>query len=159
MGLLNPAEHGECFVTKDGAETDLDLGHYERFLDVEQTQKNASLAGRIMLELIQSERDGKLSGKTVQVIPHFTGAIQDKIMEAAGESDVHIVETGGTVGDYEGVAFIEAIRELAQKVGRANCLFMHVVYVPFIELQKNLRQSRRKMPCKICVATVFSLMR
>ncbi len=138
-GLLNPAEHGECFVTKDGAETDLDLGHYERFLDVEQTQKNASLAGRIMLELIQSERDGKLSGKTVQVIPHFTGAIQDKIIEAAGESDVHIVEIGGTVGDYEGVAFVEAIRELAQKIGRANCLFMHVVYVPFIGTSKEFK--------------------
>jgi CTP synthase len=120
-GLLNPAEHGECFVTKDGAETDLDLGHYERFLDIELTQKNASLAGRIMSELIASERAGKLSGKTVQVIPHFTNAIQEKIAQAAEGSDVHIVEIGGTVGDYEGLAFIEAIREFGQKVGRTKC--------------------------------------
>ena len=142
-GLLNPAEHGECFVTKDGAETDLDLGHYERFLDIELTQKNASLAGRIMSELIASERAGKLSGKTVQLVPHFTYAIQDKIVDAAvGDerpSDVHIVEIGGTVGDYEGLAFVEAIRELAQRVGRENCLFIHVVYVPFIGTSKEFK--------------------
>jgi CTP synthase len=131
-GLLNPAEHGECFVTKDGAETDLDLGHYERFLDIELTQKNASLAGQIMSEMIASERAGQLRGKTVQLVPHFTNAIQQKIIEASEGSDVHIVEIGGTVGDYEGLAFIEAIRELGQKVGRENCLFIHVVYVPFI---------------------------
>ena len=139
-GLLNPAEHGECFVTKDGAETDLDLGHYERFLDIELTQKNASLAGQIMSELIADERAGKLSGKTVQVVPHFTNAIQDKIAEAANGSDVHIVEIGGTVGDYEGLAFVEAIREFSQqRVGRENCLFMHVVYVPFIGTTKEFK--------------------
>lgn len=138
-GLLNPKEHGECFVTKDGAETDLDLGHYERFLDIELTQKNASLAGRIMLDLIQSERDGKLSGKTVQMVPHFTQAIQAKIAAAAKGSDVHIVEIGGTVGDYEGLAFIEAIREFGQKVGLENCLYLHVVYVPFIGASKEFK--------------------
>ena len=142
-GLLNPAEHGECFVTKDGAETDLDLGHYERFLDIELTQKNASLAGRILSELIASERAGKLSGKTVQLVPHFTYAIQDKIADAAfvddRPSDVHIVEIGGTVGDYEGLAFVEAIREFAARVGRENCLFMHVVYVPFIGTSKEFK--------------------
>ena len=138
-GLLNPAEHGECFVTKDGAETDLDLGHYERFLDVELTQKNASLAGRIMSELIADERAGNLRGKTVQVVTHFTNAIQDKIAEAAEGSDVHIVEIGGTVGDYEGLAFIEAIREFAAKVGRENCLYVHVVYVPFIGTSKEFK--------------------
>ncbi len=138
-GLLNPAEHGECFVTKDGAETDLDLGHYERFLDIELTQKNASLAGRIMSELIQSERDGKLRGKTVQMVPHFTNAIQAKIAEAAKGSDVHIVEIGGTVGDYEGLAFIEAIREFGLKAGRENCLYVHVVYVPFIGTSKEFK--------------------
>ena len=142
-GLLNPAEHGECFVTKDGAETDLDLGHYERFLDIELTQKNASLAGRIMSDLIASERAGKLRGKTVQLVPHFTYAIQDRIVNAAfvGDqpSDVHIVEIGGTVGDYEGLAFVEAIRELAARVGRENCLFMHVVYVPFIGTSKEFK--------------------
>ena len=142
-GLLNPAEHGECYVTKDGAETDLDLGHYERFLDIELTQKNASLAGKIMSELIASERAGHLRGKTVQLVPHFTYAIQDKIVDAAfvGDqpSDVHIVEIGGTVGDYEGLAFVEAIRELAARVGRENCLFMHVVYVPFIGTSKEFK--------------------
>jgi CTP synthase len=138
-GLLNPAEHGECFVTKNGAETDLDLGHYERFLDIELTQQNASLAGRIMSELIASERAGKLSGKTVQVIPHFTNAIQDKIAAAAEGSDVHIVEIGGTVGDYEGLAFVEAIREFGQRVGRENCMYVHVVYVPFIGTSKEFK--------------------
>ncbi len=138
-GLLNPAEHGECFVTKDGAETDLDLGHYERFLDIELTQKNASLAGRIMSELIADERAGNLRGKTVQVVPHFTNAIQDKIAEAANGSDVHIVEIGGTVGDYEGLAFVEAIREFSARVGRENCLYIHVVYVPFIGTSKEFK--------------------
>ena len=138
-GLLNPKEHGECFVTKDGAETDLDLGHYERFLDIELTQKNATLSGRLMLDLIEKERAGGFGGKTVQLVPHLTGAIQDKIVEAGQGSDVHIVEIGGTVGDYESLSFIEAIREFAWKHGRENCLFIHVVYVPFIETSKEFK--------------------
>lgn len=138
-GLLNPVEHGECFVTRDGAETDLDLGHYERFLDLELTQKNATLSGRLLLDLIQQERAGKFGGKTVQLVPHLTNSIQEKISEAAAESDVHIVEIGGTVGDYEGLSFVEAIREFAWKVGRENCLFIHVVYVPFIETSKEFK--------------------
>jgi len=138
-GLLNPREHGECFVTKDGAETDLDLGHYERFLDVELTQKNATLSGRLLLDLISDERAGKFSGKTVQLVPHLTQAIQRAIVEASTDSEVHIVEIGGTVGDYEGLSYIEAIREFAQKVGRANCLFIHVVYVPFIGTSKEFK--------------------
>lgn len=138
-GLLNPAEHGECFVTKDGAETDLDLGHYERFLDIELTQKNATLAGRLFSNLLSDERAGKFGGKTVQLIPHFTGAIQDTIVEASRGSDVHIVEIGGTVGDYEGLSFLEAIREFSQKVGRENCLFVHVVYVPFLGTSKEFK--------------------
>lgn len=138
-GLLNPAEHGECFVTKDGAETDLDLGHYERFLDIELTQKNASLAGRILTDLIASERAGELRGKTVQLVPHFTNAIQQKIVEAGEGSDVHIVEMGGTVGDYESLAFVEAFREMSQRVGRENCLYVHVVYVPFIGTSKEFK--------------------
>lgn len=138
-GLLNPAEHGECYVTKDGAETDLDLGHYERFLDIELTQKNATLSGRLLRQLIDDERAGKFGGKTVQLIPHFTNAIQRAIREAAGTSDVHIVEIGGTVGDIEGLSFVEAIREFSQKVGRANCLFVHVVYVPFLGTSKEFK--------------------
>ena len=131
-GLLNPREHGECFVTKDGAETDLDLGHYERFLDLELTQKNATLSGRLFRDLINDERAGKFGGQTVQLVPHLTNAIKRAIHQAA-EGDVHLVEIGGTVGDYEGLSFIEAIRGFALDVGRENCLFVHVVYVPFLE--------------------------
>ena len=131
-GLLNPKEHGECFVTRDGAETDLDLGHYERFLDLELTRKNSTLSGRLLRDLIADERAGKFGGQTVQMVPHLTNAIKQAIHEAA-EGDVHIVEIGGTVGDYEGLSFIEAIRGFALDVGRENCLFVHVVYVPFLE--------------------------
>jgi CTP synthase len=140
-GLLNPAEHGECFVTKDGAETDLDLGHYERFLDIELTQKNATLSGRLLRQLIEDERAGKFGGKTVQLVPHLTQSIQEAIETAGEGSDVHIVEIGGTVGDYEGLSFIEAIREFALKVGRANCLYVHVVYVPFIGTSKEFKSK------------------
>ena len=138
-GLLNPAEHGECFVTKDGAETDLDLGHYERFLDIELEQKNATLSGKLFADLIADERAGKFGGKTVQLVPHLTQSIQNSILRAADGSDIHITEIGGTVGDYEGLSFIEAIREFAQKVGRKNCLFVHVVYVPFIGTSKEFK--------------------
>jgi len=140
-GLLNPKEHGECYVTKDGAETDLDLGHYERFLDVELTQKSATLSGRLLSQLIADERAGKFNGQTIQLVPHLTGAIQDAI-ELAGEgSDVHIVEIGGTVGDYEGLSYVEAIREFASRVGRENCLYVHVVYVPFIQTSKEFKSK------------------
>lgn len=130
-GLLNPKEHGECFVTKDGAETDLDLGHYERFLDLELTQRNATLAGRLLRDLIADERAGKFGGQTVQLVPHLTQAIKRAIHQAAA-GQVHIVEIGGTVGDYEGLSFVEAIREFSLEVGREHCLFVHVVYVPFL---------------------------
>ena len=131
-GLLNPREHGECFVTKDGAETDLDLGHYERFLDEELNSKSSLMSGRVLLKVIQDERAGKYDGDDVQIIPHLTGAIQKFIIEAAEGFDVHIVEIGGTVGDYESLSFIEAIRELGIKVGRQNCLYVHVVYLPYL---------------------------
>jgi CTP synthase len=131
-GLLNPREHGECFVTKDGAETDLDLGHYERFTDTEMTTKSSLMSGRVLLKLIQDERAGKFDGDDVQIIPHLTGAIQDWIQEAGEGYDVHIVEIGGTVGDYESLSFIEAIRELGVKVGLENCAYVHVVYLPYL---------------------------
>lgn len=140
-GLLNPAEHGECFVTHDGAETDLDLGHYERFLDCELTQKNATLSGRLLLGLIEKERSGGFHGKTVQLVPHLTAAIQDSMVAASEGSDVHIVEIGGTVGDYEALSFVEAIREFARRVGRSNCLYVHVVYVPFIGTSKEFKSK------------------
>lgn len=140
-GLLNPKEHGECFVTKDGAETDLDLGHYERFLDVELTQKNATLSGRLLSQLIADERAGKFNGQTVQLVPHLTGAIKDAISEAGEGSDIHIVEVGGTVGDYEGLSFVEAIRDFSTRVGRENCFYIHVVYVPFIQTSKEFKSK------------------
>lgn len=140
-GLLNPKEHGECFVTKDGAETDLDLGHYERFLDLELTQKNATLSGKLLSQLIADERAGKFNGQTVQLVPHLTGAIKDAIAAAGEGSDVHIVEVGGTVGDYEGLSFIEAIRDFATRVGRENCFYVHVVYVPFIQTSKEFKSK------------------
>ncbi len=138
-GLLNPKEHGECFVTHDGVETDLDLGHYERFLDFETNRYSITLSGAIYRELIEKERSGGFHGRTVQMVPHFTGLAQEKIERASAESDIHIVEIGGTVGDYEGLGFIEAIRLFANKVGRENCLFVHVVYVPWINTSKELK--------------------
>lgn len=140
-GLLNPKEHGECFVTKDGAETDLDLGHYERFLDIELTQKNATLSGKLLSQLIADERAGKFGGQTIQLVPHLTGVIKDAISLAANGADIHIVEIGGTVGDYEGLSFVEAIRDFATRVGRENCLYVHVVYVPFIQTSKEFKSK------------------
>ncbi len=138
-GTLNPAEHGECFVTRDGAETDLDLGHYERFLDIEVTQESATLAGRVLSELIADERAGKFLGQTVQMVPHFTSAIKQKIASSGEGSDVHIVEIGGTVGDYEGLSFVEAIREFSSEVGSENCAFVHVVYIPYLSASKEFK--------------------
>lgn len=138
-GTLNPAEHGECFVTIDGAETDLDLGHYERFLDIEVTQQSATLAGRVLRDLIANERAGKFLGETVQMVPHFTSAIKEEIINSSLGSDVHIVEIGGTVGDYEGLSFVEAIRELAAEIGSENCAFVHVVYIPYLSASKEFK--------------------
>jgi CTP synthase len=131
-GLLNPREHGECFVTKDGAETDLDLGHYERFLDIELTQSSSLMSGRILQKVINDERAGKYKGEDVQIVPHLTDAIQDNITQTGKGYDVHIVEIGGTVGDIESLSFLEAIREMALQIGPQNCLFVHVVYIPYL---------------------------
>lgn len=140
-GTLNPREHGECFVTKDGAETDLDLGHYERFLDQELTQTSSLMAGRVISKVIEDERAGKYEGQTVQYIPHVTRAMQNEIIRASEGFDVHIVEIGGTVGDYESLAFIEAIRELGYQVGRENCLFVHVVYMPYLGASQEVKSK------------------
>ncbi len=138
-GTLNPAEHGECFVTADGAETDLDLGHYERFLDIELSQDSSVMSGRLLRDLIQNERNGKFLGQTVQVLPHFTGVIKEAVLKASKDFDVHIVEIGGTVGDYESPAFIEAIRELGLQLGKSNCVFVHVVYLPYLGASKEIK--------------------
>ncbi len=138
-GLLNPREHGECFVTRDGAETDLDLGHYERFTDEEMTKDSSLMAGRVLAKVIQDERAGKYNGDDVQIIPHLTNAIQQYIYVAGQGYDIHIVEIGGTVGDYESLSFIEAIREFSIKVGRENCLFVHVVYLPYLSASHEIK--------------------
>lgn len=138
-GLLNPVEHGECYVTHDGVETDLDLGHYERFLDFETSKYSITLSGSIYKELIERERAGGFHGKTVQLVPHFTNLVCEKIENASADSDIHIVEIGGTIGDYEGLPFVEAIRLFANKVGRRNCLYLSVVYVPFIHTSNELK--------------------
>ena len=137
-GTLNPAEHGECFVTHDGAETDLDLGHYERFLDIETTRDSITLSGRLFKQLIEDERAGKFLGRTVQLVPHLTNAIQETIEKAGADSDVHIVELGGTVGDYEGLSFVEAFREFSMK-HRGNVAFIHVVYIPYLRASKEFK--------------------
>ena len=131
-GTLNPREHGECFVTKDGAETDLDLGHYERFLDEELTQKSSLMAGKVLLKVISDERAGKYEGDSIQIIPHLTSSIEEYIRKAGEGFDVNIVEIGGTVGDYESLSFIEAIREFGIKAGEGNCLYVHLVYLPYL---------------------------
>lgn len=138
-GLLNPREHGECFVTKDGAETDLDLGHYERFIDEELTQNSSLMSGRVLLKVIEDERHGKYEGRTVQIIPQVTSTIQDYIEATGHDFDVHIVEIGGTVGDYESLSFIEAIREFSQRVGRENCCYVHLVYLPYLGVSQETK--------------------
>ena len=140
-GTLNPAEHGEVFVTKDGAETDLDLGHYERFLNIELTQRSSTMSGRIYRQVIEDERAGKYLGKTVQIIPHVTNAMQEAIIAAGKGYDVHIVEVGGTVGDYESTAFIEAIRQMRTRIGPENCMYVHVVYLPFIAASQEVKSK------------------
>ncbi len=138
-GTLNPREHGECFVTKDGAETDLDLGHYERFIDEEMTRNSSLMAGRVLLKVIQDERAGKYEGDDVQIIPHLTGAIQNYFYEVARGYDVQIIEIGGTVGDYESLSFIEAIREFGIKNGKNNVLYVHLVYLPYLNASNELK--------------------
>jgi CTP synthase len=138
-GTLNPREHGECFVTKDGAETDLDLGHYERFLDEELTQKSSLMSGRVLLKVIEDERQGAYQGQTIQIVPHVMNTIQQYIEDAGKGYDVHIVEIGGTVGDLESESFIEAIREFGMRVGLENCLYVHVVYLPYLGASKETK--------------------
>ena len=125
-GTMSPMQHGEVFVTEDGAETDLDLGHYERFIRTKMTQKNNFTSGRVYQDVLRKERRGDYLGGTVQVIPHITDEIKRKIIEGAGEVDVAIIEIGGTVGDIESLPFLEAIRQLGVELGKNRCLFMHL---------------------------------
>jgi CTP synthase len=132
-GTMNPFQHGEVFVTDDGAETDLDMGHYERYTNAVMGQKNNYTTGRIYYSVITKERRGEYLGGTVQVIPHITNEIKEAILQLDGSVDVAIIEIGGTVGDIEGLPFIEAIRQLRGDLGRENTLYIHLTYVPYIK--------------------------
>src|SRR5476649_2659147 len=131
-GTMSPFQHGEVYVTDDGAETDLDLGHYERFTSMVATRNSNWTTGKIYLSVIQKERRGDYLGRTVQVIPHITNEIKDAIRIAARDVDVVLVEIGGTVGDIESMPFLEAIRQFRLDVGRENTIYVHLTLVPFI---------------------------
>lgn len=140
-GTMNPYEHGEVYVTDDGAETDLDLGHYERFLDFPTSQENNVTTGRIYYDVIMKERQGAYLGKTVQVIPHITDEIKSRVIKLgnSGKYDVVIIEIGGTVGDIEGLPYIEAMRQLRYDVGRKNALSIHLTLVPYLSAARELK--------------------
>jgi CTP synthase len=138
-GTMSPFQHGEVFVTDDGAETDLDLGHYERFIDRSLSQANNVTTGRIYLNVITKERRGEYLGSTVQVIPHITDEIKGAIRRLAPENDVVIVEIGGTVGDIESLPFLEAIRQFRHDVGRENAIFVHLTLIPYIAAAGELK--------------------
>ena len=131
-GTMSPFQHGEVFVTEDGAETDLDLGHYERFINSTMLRRNSFSSGQVYEQVIAKERRGDYLGGTVQVIPHITDEIKRKVHEGAAGYDVAIVEIGGTVGDIESLPFLEAIRQMRSQLGRSNTLFVHLSYVPYI---------------------------
>jgi len=140
-GTMNPYEHGEVYVTEDGAETDLDLGHYERFLDIKTSQENNVTTGRIYYDVISKERQGAYLGKTVQVIPHITDEIKSHIVSLgeSGDYDIVIVEIGGTVGDIESLPYIEAVRQLRYDVGRSHTLSIHLTLVPYLTAARELK--------------------
>src|SRR6476469_5347568 len=138
-GTMSPYQHGEVFVTDDGAETDLDLGHYERFTTARMTRANNFTTGRIYEAVISKERRGEYLGATVQVIPHITDEIKARVRDATEGADVAIIEIGGTVGDIESLPFLEAIRQLKVEAGPTNSLSMHVTLVPYIETAGELK--------------------
>jgi len=140
-GTLNPYEHGECYVTDDGAETDLDLGHYERFLNVPTSQANNVTTGRIYLSVIEKERRGEFLGKTVQVVPHITNEIKDRmqLLGNSGDYDIIITEIGGTVGDIESLPYIESVRQLVWDMGENNAIVIHLTLVPYLAAAGELK--------------------
>ncbi|MEO0069711.1 MAG: CTP synthase, partial [candidate division WOR-3 bacterium] len=131
-GTMSPFQHGEVFVTDDGAETDLDLGHYERFIGRDLTRDNNLTAGQIYSSVIEKERRGEFLGRTIQVVPHITAEIKERIRKVARGQDVVLTEIGGTVGDIEGLPFLEAARQFAIEAGRENVLYIHLTLLPFI---------------------------
>lgn len=140
-GTMSPIQHGEVFVTDDGAETDLDLGHYERFTSLTLTKENNFTTGKVYLQVIENEREGKYLGKTVQVVPHITDEIKRRIHKAAENCDLLMGEIGGTVGDIESLPFMESIRQFALDVGKENVLFLHLVLVPYVAAAGELKSK------------------
>ncbi len=138
-GTMSPFEHGEVFVTEDGAETDLDIGNYERFLNINLSKKNNFTTGQIYSSVIEKERRGDYLGKTVQIIPHITDEIKRRIKEVGKDADIVVVELGGTVGDIEGLPFLEAVRQLKHEVGKTNAMFVHVTLIPYIKAAGELK--------------------
>jgi CTP synthase len=138
-GTMSPLEHGEVFVTKDGAETDLDLGHYERFLDNSLTQNNNFTTGQIYKTVIENERQGKYLGKTIQIVPHITNEIKERIILAGKPKDILIVELGGTTGDMEGMPFLETIRQMRHELGKNRVMNIHVTLLPYIRTADELK--------------------
>ena len=135
-GTMSPYQHGEVFVTDDGSETDLDLGHYERFVNVQLGKLSNVTSGQIYSDVIARERRGEFLGGTIQVVPHVTDSIKERIMALAesGSADVIVVEVGGTVGDIEGLPFLEAIRQMRNEVGRDNVFYTHLTFLPYLSL-------------------------
>ena len=147
-GTMSPFQHGEVFVTDDGAETDLDLGHYERFINATMSRRNSFSTGQVYESVIAKERRGDYLGGTVQVIPHITDEIKRRIHEGAAGKDVAIVEIGGTVGDIESLPFLEAIRQMRSQLGRSNTLFVHLSYVPYIAAAGEIKTKPTKHSVK-----------
>ena len=157
-GTMSPYQHGEVFVTNDGAETDLDLGHYERFVDENLSQLSNVTSGQIYNYVIEMERRGDYLGGTIQVIPHVTNEIKRRIGRVARttQADVVLVEIGGTVGDIEGLPFLEAIRQMRKDVGRSNTLFIHLTWLPYLAQAKSLKLSPRSTASANCAALASS---
>ena len=154
-GTMSPYQHGEVFVTKDGGETDLDLGHYERFIDADLTRTSNLTAGQVYLSLLAKERQGDFLGGTIQAVPHVTNEIKDKIIALADESqaEVIVVEVGGTVGDIEGLPFLEAIRQIRNDVGRDNVLYVHLTLLPYLAAAAELKTKPTQHSVKELRAT------
>ena len=154
-GTLNPYEHGECYVTVDGAETDLDLGHYERFLNVPTTQANNVTTGRIYQTVIDKERAGDFLGKTVQVIPHITDEIKRRIKLNAegGKFDIILTEIGGTVGDIESLPYLEAIRQLRHELPAHSTVLLHLTLIPYLSAAKELKTKPTQHSVKELLTT------
>ena len=152
-GTMNPFQHGEVFVTDDGAETDLDLGHYERFIDESLTQNSNVTSGRVYWSVLHKERNGAYNGGTVQVIPHITNEIKSRIALGKDSYDFALIEVGGTVGDIESQPFLEAFRQFAADIGRSNCIFIHVTLVPYL----NASREQKTKPTQHSVKELLGL--